>query len=166
MRWTICTFAITFFGWAGSLLGGTNCVGCKGPTNSVWECEPCATPPGFALEPGCCEEHRHCCDNAWAGYCDHRAKVDACWSQVGNASWGIRLRPCRGTNVCYSCPEKTNSCVDKTNSHQDRPMPSQGRSAPTLAPVPTEPPIAPAPPTLNAPMPPAPKANKSPATVK
>ena len=43
----------------------------------------CGTPAGYCLAPGCCEYSRHCCDNAWAGYCQHRAKVDAFWSRVG-----------------------------------------------------------------------------------
>jgi hypothetical protein len=45
--------------------------------------EACCSPPGYALIPGCCEDHKPCCDNAWAGYCAHRAKVDAHWSRVG-----------------------------------------------------------------------------------
>jgi hypothetical protein len=42
------------------------------------------------LVPGCCENTHPCCNNAWAGYCEHRAKVQAFWAKVGTP------RPCTG----------------------------------------------------------------------
>ena len=65
------------------------CAGCNGKTScgqaSPWAMDgaPCCSPPGYTLVPGCCECSRHCCDNAWAGYCEHRAQVDAFWARVG-----------------------------------------------------------------------------------
>lgn len=44
---------------------------------------PCCSPFGYALTPGCCEYSRPCCENAWDGYCEHRAKVEAFWSRIG-----------------------------------------------------------------------------------
>lgn len=62
----------------------TPCAGCSKsmiqvqPSQAELTCPPCCT-----MGNDCCETPRHCCDNAWAGYCEHRAKVDAFWSGVG-----------------------------------------------------------------------------------
>lgn len=71
-----------------SLAGQPDC-GCRGatmmnqPGYAALCGEACCSPPGYALVPGCCEDWKPCCANAWAGYCAHRSKVDACWSRVG-----------------------------------------------------------------------------------
>jgi hypothetical protein len=53
------------------------------------------TRPGYSLAPGCCEQSRRCCDNAWAGYCEHRAKVEAFWARVGVPKSHVRAAACR-----------------------------------------------------------------------
>lgn len=98
MRWTGWIFVATIvIGLAGPAAGGQpGCMGCnRAMTAGPWCVEACATSPGYALMPGCCEEHRRCCDNAWAGYCDHRAQVEAFWARVGTPAAYTRLRPCR-----------------------------------------------------------------------
>ena len=97
MRWTGWIFVVAVIGLAGSAAGyQPGCVGCShGTTAGPWSAEACASPAGYALAPGCCEPHRRCCDNAWAGYCDHRARVEAFWSRVGTPAAYARSRPCR-----------------------------------------------------------------------
>ncbi len=80
-----------------------------GPTASwALDAEACATPPGYTLVPGCCEYSRHCCDNAWAGYCEHRAKMDAFWARVGTQKSHSRPTACRQapTVPCAENPAK------------------------------------------------------------
>jgi hypothetical protein len=107
MRWTGWIFVVAVLGLAGSAAGfQPGCASCnQGRTTGPWDAEACAAPAGFALVPGCFEEHRHCCDNAWDGYCEHRAKVDACWYRLGTPAAYARCRPCRQAfpQGCTSC---------------------------------------------------------------
>jgi hypothetical protein len=75
-------------------------------TGWALDAEAGRTPPGYSLTPGCCEWSRPCCDNAWAGYCEHRAKVDAFWSRVGGAKPTCRAAACRQAMpaACDPCP--------------------------------------------------------------
>ena len=42
---------------------------------STCPCQVKAVPSRAApVSPGCCEERRHCFDNAWDGYCQERAR--------------------------------------------------------------------------------------------
>jgi hypothetical protein len=50
----------------------------------------CHSAPIYNLAPGCCEQRRHCFDNAWDGYCDRRAHWDTVWCKVGTGA----LYPC------------------------------------------------------------------------
>lgn len=97
MQWTGWICGVVVIGLAGSAAGyQPGCMGCnRGTTTGPLYAEACASPPGYALMPGCCEEHRRCCDNAWAGYCDHRARVEAYWYRVGTPAAHARSRPCR-----------------------------------------------------------------------
>jgi len=52
------------------------------PSGCPCQAKCCAGPP-YSFSPGCCEAHRHCCDNAWDGYCQERAYWDAIWYKVG-----------------------------------------------------------------------------------
>ncbi len=90
MRWMDWVSAAVFFSSlsAAALAGPPDC-GCRSaaimnrPGYAALCGEACSCPSGYALVPGCCEDCKPCCDNAWAGYCQHRTKVDACWSRVG-----------------------------------------------------------------------------------
>jgi hypothetical protein len=59
----------------------TNCRSCMFCTCRPAKCCHCESI--YSLAPGCCEERRHCFDNAWAGYCDRRAHWDTVWCKVG-----------------------------------------------------------------------------------
>ncbi len=81
--------AAVFVGVAGpaaSLDAGCGCAECNGAMAAgYWALggPACCSPPGYCLAPGCGEDSRPCCDNAWAGYCQRKAKVQAFWAKVG-----------------------------------------------------------------------------------
>jgi hypothetical protein len=91
MRWIAMILTAAFVAASvGSASGQqTGCAGQNGKTPlrqaapSSLDGAPCYSPPGYALAPGCCEFSRRCCDNAWAGYCEHRARVESFWARVG-----------------------------------------------------------------------------------
>jgi hypothetical protein len=111
MRRTSWLLAAAIIGLAGTAVGyQPNCASCNGgATARTWaqkgfDAEACGAPCGYSLVPGCCEDTRHCCDNAWAGYCDHRAKVEAFWARVGVPGSCGRGRVCRGAPMGSCCP--------------------------------------------------------------
>ena len=60
--------------------------GCGGMSNRSYNSlsgPPCFSPPGCAVAPGCCECPPSACDNAWEGYCQHKAKWQAYFTKVG-----------------------------------------------------------------------------------
>jgi hypothetical protein len=69
------------------------CASCE--RTSGYAAPACAGPIGYSLTPGCCECPPSACDNAWAGYCQEKARWQAFWSRVGTP------RPKCGTAVCY-----------------------------------------------------------------
>lgn len=113
MQWTRWLLAVVVMGLACQTVAGQpGCAGCDdgGMTTGVWTqswlgAEPCAGPAGYCLAPGCCEDTHRCCDNAWAGYCEHRAKVEAFWARVGTPKACARPRPCRQAPMgqCSTC---------------------------------------------------------------
>ncbi len=60
------------------------------------QCHPVAA---YSLSPGCCEPRRHCCDNAWDGYCQERARWDAFWCKVGTGAFLPSCTPCAAYDV-------------------------------------------------------------------
>jgi hypothetical protein len=122
MRWTGGLIVVAAFGLGLGLVGSAfgaqpGCLGCnQSEMLSIWGAEACASPAGHALVPGCCPEHRRCCDNAWAGYCDHRARVEAYWAQAGTGAPYPRCRPCRQTMPapCDSCETFSTPVVQPT----------------------------------------------------
>jgi len=87
MRWTVL-LGVSLI-WAPLAAAGE-------PISPACDCQcraRCHTPPAYALSPGCCEAHRHCCDNAWDGYCEERARWDTFWSKVGTGAF-CRCNPC------------------------------------------------------------------------
>lgn len=73
-------------GLAASLHADSGCAECNGAMTARYRAlsgPACYSPPGYYLTPGCCENSRPCCDNAWAGYCQRKAKVQAFWAKVG-----------------------------------------------------------------------------------
>ncbi len=116
MRWTGWLIVVGILGAAGSAVGHQpGCASCNGLSSSAWwshrglDAEPCAFTCGYGLAPGCCEETRHCCDNAWAGYCEHRARVEAFWARVGTGAACGHRRYCQPVSPmpCYGCGGST-----------------------------------------------------------
>ena len=95
MRWSGWILAAMVVGYAGVASGQPGCVGCGG-RSAAWLAlsgEPGCSPPGLSLSAWagpscCCANQRPCCNNAWDGYCEHHARVQAFWTQVG-------VRKCR-----------------------------------------------------------------------
>jgi hypothetical protein len=123
MRWTGWILAVAVMGLSGPAAGSQpGCAGCNGGmaggvrAQRGLDAEPCASPCGYSLAPGCCEDTRHCCDNAWAGYCDHRAKVDAYWTRVGVPGACACRKPCRNaTEVpCVPCCPRETAPIQPT----------------------------------------------------
>ncbi len=139
MQWTSRILIVGILCAASSATGyQPGCANCNaGLSKPSWnyhgmDAEACASPCGYSLAPGCCEDTRHCCDNAWAGYCEHRARVDAFWYRVGAPGW------CgRGKNSCQAPMMPCQSCAAATMD-ATHPTPA---AAPTAPPVPA-PPVA------------------------
>ena len=66
----------------------------------------CHCESAYSLAPGCCEARRHCFDNAWDGYCEHRAHWDTVWCKVGTgALYSCTPCPtCDGRGVALEAP--------------------------------------------------------------
>lgn len=179
MRWTGGVFAamVLVVGTTGTAPAGQpGCMNCnRTAANSPWAAEACAAPAGFTCTPGSCEERRPCCDNAWDGYCEHHARVQAFWACVGTSHKANYQMPCQP----YTMPSATTSptprlapttppVTPQSTTTKKAPPPSVKKSPSTDAPLP--PALqAPLPPTLQAPLPaeppvpapPKPKPNKS-----
>lgn len=150
MRWTGCLLATVVMGLAPPVFGGQpGCASCNGGAANVWVTrglggEACFSPCGYELVPGCCEDVRHCCDNAWAGYCDHRARVDAFWAKVGMPKaygHGPCARPVRdayGTSTSATPCQTTPTPAVKPLSGSPTPAPNAARELDT-APMPPTP---------------------------
>jgi hypothetical protein len=155
MRWTPWILAAAIVaGCVGRAAGGQPvCIGCGGMAvglRSQWSlgCDPCCAPPGYCLAPGCCEFQRRCCDNAWAGYCQHRARVEAFWAGAGVPKPRCRPAGYWGAPTA-ACPEGPPAGVP--------PMPAVGPAS-RLEPRPAVAPLPPLPPSPATPVasPPAP----------
>ena len=144
MRWTPWILAAAIVaGSVGPAAGGQpGCPGCNGGMAGgpmgQWAlgCDACCAPCGYCLAPGCCEYQRHCCDNSWAGYCQHRARVEAFWARAGVPKLRCRPAGCWGAPMA-ACPEGPPAGVP--------PMPA-ARPAPRLEPRPAVEPLPPLPP--------------------
>jgi hypothetical protein len=143
MRWTdwILTAAMVAV-CVGQANGQSGCRGCGGGT-AAWQSnsmylagEACLSPPGYAggiAMSGCyCGPSQPCCDNAWAGYCCHHAKVQAFLTRIGVPK--VRCYPGSPKAVmpaagCVECPDPTE------------------QPTPTVAPIRPLPPVPPVPAT-------------------
>ncbi len=103
MRWIDWFFAVLA---AGVLVGPavasdelacdelTKCVSCSQYRDMDYYAPGCYASPGFNLTPGCCQCQPNCCDNAWDGYCQEKARWQAFWYWVGTG-----CSRCCGTTV-------------------------------------------------------------------
>ena len=140
MRWirwvfvplAVCALisAVTGFNYT-SVEGGT-CASCR-PCYGYGA--PACAAPYFGWQPGCCELPPSPCDNAWAGYCQEKARCKAFWHRLGT-----------GGRTC--CSTQSGGCG-----------PTAVSPKPLAQPVPTTESADPTPPgeLLEAPLPPLPK---------
>ena len=138
-------FVVGIIGVASLVQAG--CTGCSGSAdygNPALGAEPCCSPPGYCMAPGCCEVYKPCCDNAWAGYCEHKAKVQAFWARVG-------VKKPKTRRSFFSCFPWCRPCYEE-------PLPCEAPT-PAVAPIPNDEPTTPI-----APMPEEPKPHFSPKT--
>jgi hypothetical protein len=141
----LMAFALAAAMVAGSWAAAVGYAGCQGCGKSVVGggafCGPaCSSPNGYTLSPGCCENTQPCCNNAWEGYCEHRAKVQAFWANVGTP------RPCTGifSPIMPSVAMKVVKVVQIPPCEQPTPAAAatgSSTSAPTPAPVPPKAPV-------------------------
>jgi hypothetical protein len=168
MRWTGWILAAIVVACAGPACGGQpGCVGCGGGLGGWQGCqgalcgEACCSPPGYSGytgSPSCCVNPRPCCNNAWDGYCEHHAKVQAFWARVGTPKPSC-CRPSPQPRVLMmSCSDRAASTVQQTPtvapvsaSPTVPPTPS-----PAVAPVPASPTVPPTPSPAVAPIPASP----------
>jgi hypothetical protein len=139
MRHAVWVISVAVLATSGYAFGGEpGCLGCSKSIQyqGVWAAEACGAPAGYTMVPGCGEEHRPCCDNAWAGYCEHRAKVDAFWSRVGqpgSCGRGAFSRPVR----CEMCSEGCSTVIVQPTPAVVTPSPTPAqkeKTSPTPAP--------------------------------
>lgn len=145
MRW-VC-FAVALLAvsvWVSPAAGlepgsgvSTGCNGC-GINKAGGACA------GGGWSPGCCVCQPSCCDNAWAGYCQQKARWQAFWARVGTPRPPhCASRVCPPGAVMANCGEPI--VVKRL------PTVPEGSGDPSVAPVPT-----PAEPDGSAPSPPPP----------
>jgi hypothetical protein len=109
--------------------------GCGGMSNRSYNSlsgPPCFSPPSGCLTPGCCECPPTACDNAWAGYCQHKAKWQAYFTKVGTP------RPAYyyGNRCASPCGTPTPAA---------REAPAEPSPKPVVSPEPDNPPLPPEP---------------------
>jgi len=167
MRWTCWVFALlavpglmtpavgfdAYHGTAGLSGGRGSCEACSRPM--------CANPGGFAFVPGCCECQPSCCDNAWAGYCQQKARWQAFWARVGMprpshwhavSCWGP-APSCPGCNNALPAQSAAPTTGDEPANRALQPLPEPPAAVPGRPPDPARlsspqaaPPTAPRPP--------------------
>lgn len=80
---------------------GMKCAGCG--HCQTYSAPACAA-PFYGMAPGCCKCPPSACDNAWAGYCQEKARWKAFWYRVGTG--GSRSRgvgPTLSGSGCAHC---------------------------------------------------------------
>ena len=96
--WTMSGPATGFdsgYGWGRSYTGCGQCYNYGAPA--------CAA-PFFGWQPGCCQDQPSPCDNAWAGYCEEKARWKAFCYRLGTGgrdSCGSTPADCQPAPVGY-----------------------------------------------------------------
>lgn len=127
--------------------------GCGGATPKNYKAlcgPPCFSPPGCGsgnLKPGCCECQPTACDNAWDGYCEHKAKVQAFFTQVGTKTGTSRSGCYYANRYGYraSAPSRCETAGECTITSQPATNSTIRAVEPTPAPAKTQTPAPPAP---------------------
>ena len=144
MRWTGWILAAIVVGCLGQANAGQPCVGCAGGTRGFGQPElaalggdACFSPNGYSGNAPLCGagcNDRPCCQNAWDGYCERKARLQSCCPPACN---GVRVRwiPC----IRQAAPECTPPNVECTPQNQ------KSEPTPAASPVRRVPPVDPAP---------------------
>jgi hypothetical protein len=151
MRWTGWIMAAAMVaGCAGQASGGQpGCVGCVGGS-ALWQPnlaslsgEACCSPNGYsgvsAIPGHCCVPSQPCCANAWDGYCEHKARVQAWVNRIGTPS--PRWYPCAPRRVWASAPQ----CIESASPAQPTPAAPPAKPRPVARPAPAAEPSPPLP---------------------
>ncbi len=99
MRWicwailslAVCALVSAAAGTDSAYGGGGSCGSCE--QNYSYYAPACAS-PFHGMVPGCCELPPSPCDNAWAGYCQEKARCRSFWHRLGTG----------GATHCGSAP--------------------------------------------------------------
>ena len=111
-------------------LGAAICGNCGGCSTSG------CVGPSFGMQPGCGECQSHGCDNAWAGYCQEKARCQAFWYRLGTggSSWfdwaSIGCEP-----TCVNC-EPAEQSLPPESAEQSLPLESAKPAESEEAPLP------------------------------
>ncbi len=102
---------------------------------------PCAA--GVNIQGGCCDCTPTPCDNAWAGYCQEKARRQAFWAGVGTGSGGAAMGGFPGIGrIGWRTPQFTRAsqcttCVTTTKAGGGGlPKPAAAAPATPLEPLP------------------------------
>ena len=117
MRWICWAVALSAIcGLASEAVGfettwNTGMMSSGGAYGHAYCASPCASSL-YGTVPGCCDYPPSCCDNAWAGYCEEKARCHAFWHRVG-----AYLSGCGRNRGCYDCvPSSTTCCETEVQS--------------------------------------------------
>jgi hypothetical protein len=159
MRWirwafvplAVCALMSAVTGFDCTSVEGGTCASCS---QSCGYGAPACAAPFFGWQPGCCESPPSPCDNAWAGYCQEKARCKAFWCRLGT-----------GGRTCYGTP--SGGCEPMAVSPKPfvQPVPAPtAEPAVDAAPALPDELSLPAPPgeSLEAPLPPPPAAPEEP----
>jgi hypothetical protein len=115
------------YGW-----GGT-CASCQ--QGYGYDAPACAA-PFFGFQPGCCESPPSPCDNAWAGYCQEKARCrDFCYRLGTGAGIFRGWMP----GICQAMPGATEPCGQPLPGLPEEPEGPAVPAAPGQRAVPTVP---------------------------
>lgn len=146
MRWVCWVFVpLAVYGLTGPAAASEPAFGTDSPCVGCGHSYPYGAPACgvqfFGWRPGCCRCQPSVCDNAWAGYCQEKARWRALCYRVGTggASCGEATAP-----SCYFTPAESGAAAEPTPAGPDLPGPTPQPEEDSAAPLPptlTEPPM-------------------------
>jgi len=130
MRWSSWAFILVILLLVNSAvasdLGCTTCNGADGASYRALRGGACFCPPGFGTQPGCCVCPPSACDNAWDGYCDHKAIWQAFFYRVGTP----KAHGC-GDCCLTPVPAPCHCTTEVPQAVEPQPAPADKPTAPT-----------------------------------
>jgi hypothetical protein len=119
--------------WVGAALGADSyCASCNGASKAAmmqaYGAPACCAPGYGMLVPGCCDCPPSCCDDAWAGYCEEKARVRAWLDSLGKPRCAV-YTPARSAPRC---------AVETAPTAAERPIAEPGQLGPAPQPSASE----------------------------